>query len=31
MEVDHAKDIDVVIPMNNLIENSDNYLKTSES
>ena len=30
-EIDHAKDIDVVIPMYNLIEYSDNYSKTSGS
>ena len=30
-QVDNAKDIDVVIPMYNLIEYSDNYLKTSRS
>ena len=30
-EIDHAKDIDVVLPMYNLIEYSDNYLKTSGS
>ena len=28
-EVDHAKDNDVVMPMYNLIEYSDNYSKTS--
>ena len=28
-QVDNAKDIDIVMPMYNLIENSDNYLKTS--
>ena len=28
---DHAKDIDVVMRMYNLIECSDNYLKTFES
>ena len=28
-EIDHAKDIDVVMPMYNLIEHSDNYLETS--
>ena len=26
-QIDNAKDIDVVMPMNNLIENSDNYSK----
>ena len=30
-EIDHAKDINVTIPMYNLIEYSDNYSKTSES
>ena len=30
-EIDKAKDIDIVIPMNNLIEYSDNYPKTSGS
>ena len=30
-QVDNAKDIDVVMPMNNLIEYSNNYLKTSRS
>ena len=30
-QVDHAKDIDFVIPMYNLIECSDNYSKTSRS
>ena len=29
--VDNAKDIDIVMPMYNLIEYSDNYSKTSES
>ena len=29
-EIDHAKDIDVVMPVCNLIEYSDNYSKTSE-
>ena len=28
-QVDNAKDIDIVTPMHNLIEYSDNYLKTS--
>ena len=28
-EIDHAKDIDVVMPMYDLIEYSDNYSKTS--
>ena len=28
-EIDHAKDIDVVMPIYNLIEYSDNYSKTS--
>ena len=30
-EIDHAKDIDIMIPVYHLIEYSDNYLKTSES
>ena len=30
-QVDNAKDIDIVIPMYNLIEYNDNYLKTSGS
>ena len=30
-EIDHAKDIDVVMPMYNLIEYSNNYSKTSGS
>ena len=30
-QIDNAKDIDVVIPMSNLIEYSDNYSKTSGS
>ena len=30
-EIDHAKVIDVVMPMYNLIEDSDNYSKTSGS
>ena len=30
-EIDNAKDIDVVMPMYNLIEHSDNYSKTSVS
>ena len=30
-KVDNAKDIDVVMPMYNLIEYSDNYSKTSGS
>ena len=30
-KIDHAKDINVVIPMYNLIEHCDNYSKTSES
>ena len=29
MEIDNAKDIDIVMPMCNLIEYSDNYSKTS--
>ena len=31
IEVDNAKNIDIIIPMNNLIEYSDNYSKTSGS
>ena len=31
MQVDDAQNIDVVMPMNNLIEYSDNYSKTSQS
>ena len=30
-QVDNAKDIDIVMPMYNLIEHSDNYSKTSGS
>ena len=30
-DIDTARDIDIVMPMYNLIEYSDNYLKTSES
>ena len=30
-EIDNAKDIDIVMPMYNLIEYSDNYSKTSGS
>ena len=30
-EIDNAKDIDIVMPINNLIEQSDNYSKTSGS
>ena len=30
-QIDNAKDIDIVMPMYNLIEYSDNYAKTSES
>ena len=29
MQIDNAKDIDIVMPMYNLIEYSDNYAKTS--
>ena len=29
IQIDNAKDIDIVIPMYNLTENSDNYSKTS--
>ena len=31
MEVDNAQDIDITMPMYNLIEYSDNYSKTSGS
>ena len=30
-QIDNAKDIDIVMPMYNLIEYSDNYAKTTES
>ena len=30
-QIENAKDIDIVVPMYNLIEYSDNYAKTSES
>ena len=30
-EIDNAKDIDVVMPLHNLIEYSNNYSETSES
>ena len=30
-QIDNAKDIDIVMPLNTLIEYSDNYSKTSES
>ena len=30
IEIDNAKDFDIVMPMYNLIEYSDNYSKTSE-
>ena len=30
-QIDHVKDIDIVMPMYNLIEYSDNYSKTSGS
>ena len=30
-QIDHAKDIDVVMPIYNLLEYSDNYLKISGS
>ena len=30
-QIDNAKDIDIIMPMYNLIEYSDNYLKTSGS
>ena len=31
MQIDNAKDIDIVMPMYNLIEYSDNYAKTTGS
>ena len=31
MEVDNAQDIDIIMPMYNLMEYSDNYSKTSGS
>ena len=31
MQIDHAKDIDIVMNIYNLIEYSDNYAKASES
>ena len=31
IKVDNAKDIDIAVPMYNLIEHSDNYSKTSAS
>ena len=31
MQIDNAKDIDIVMPMYNLIECSDNYAKTTGS
>ena len=31
MEIDNAQEIDIVMPMHNLIEYSDNYSKTSGS
>ena len=31
IEIDNAQDIDIVMPMYNLIEHSDNYSKTSEN
>ena len=31
IQVDNAKDLDIVMPMCNLIEYSDNYSKTSRS
>ena len=31
IEIDNAKDIDIVMPMYNLIEYGDNYSKSSES
>ena len=30
-EIDNAKDINIIMPMNNLVEYSDNYWKTSGS
>ena len=30
-EIDNPKDVDVVVPMHNLIEYSDSYWKTSRS
>ena len=30
-QIDNAKDIDIAVPMHNLIEYSDNYSKTSEN
>ena len=30
-EIDNAKDIDIIMPMYNVIDYSDNYLKTSAS
>ena len=30
-QIDHCKDIDFVMPLYNLLENSDNYAKTSVS
>ena len=30
-DIDNAQDIDIILPMYNLIEYSDNYSKTSES
>ena len=30
-QIDNAKDIDVVMPLHNLIEYSNNYSETSES
>ena len=31
IEIDYCQDIDIVMPMYNLIEYSDNYAKASES
>ena len=31
MQIDNAKDIDIVMPMYNLMEYSDNYAKTTRS
>ena len=30
-EIDNAKDIDIIMPMNNLVEYSDNHSKSSGS
>ena len=31
IQIDNAKDIDIIMPMYNLIENNNNYSKTSGS